>query len=151
VQSDPSARNGISEDSSNIDVRVYQFLHLLHQRGYGEAGGRQYDNPSSSSITLDLLGSGVSSETSPGRCAVEYALRGVSKTNKRSDASKVVRGLEGLRCTYIPILGGNPVARRLLPKLSVHSVSDVLRIKPRAVRIQGEKQQVRGCHFRQPY
>lgn len=132
---------GEDDQEIEVDVRVYQYLDLLHNRGWGNPlvqsdqqeshdeesyGGREYDSPSSSRVILDLLGcSSKSSQhgSASGRCVVEHALRGVNKSNKRSDASKIVRGLEGLK-------------RDASGKRSLTStpVSEVLRIKARTVK-----------------
>jgi hypothetical protein len=138
----PYSATGDEDDEDEVDSRTYQFLELLHQRGWGSPlmqsdqdastsmdeegyGGREYDHPSASRVVLDLLGSSSSSPHggASGRCVVEHALRGVNKSNKRSDASKIVRGLEGLRRVEVSSSDSQT--------LSVTRVNEVLRIKRR--------------------
>lgn len=135
------------EDGEELDTRVYEFLNLLHSRGWGSPlmrnddgdrsteeddesyGGREYDSPSASRVVLDLLGcSSKSHGSAGGKCVVEYALRGVNKSNKRSDVSKIARGLEGLRRMEEHADEGG--------RLSATRVSDVLRIKGRTLKKQ---------------
>lgn len=152
---DPSS-GSLADEDNEIDIRVYQFLELLHHRGWGSPlvnraeqeethddeesyGGREYDSPSSSRVIMDLLGSSSKSSSqgsAAGRCVVEYALRGVNKSNKRSDASKIVRGLEGLK--YETPTAKQQVAERTR-LLSATNVSEVLRIKARGVKGSGQK------------
>jgi hypothetical protein len=95
-------------------------------------GGREYDHPSASRVVLDLLGCASNSHGgAAGRCVVENALRGVNKSNKRSDASKIVRGLEGLKRSEAGSDGS--------PSLSVTRVSEVLRIKRRTASQSNKK------------
>lgn len=138
------------EDDDELDTRVYRYLSLLYARGWGNPlmrnddddddnsgitrddeesyGGREYDNPSSSKVVLDLLGcSSKVHGSAAGRCVVEYALRGVNKSNKRSDVSKIARGLEGLRRREEMDQKG----------LSATRISEVLRIKGRALKRTG--------------
>lgn len=146
------------EEDNEIDIRVYQFLELLHHRGWGSPlanraeqeethddeesyGGREYDSPSSSRVIIDLLGSSGKSSSShgsaAGRCVVEYALRGVNKSNKRSVASKIVRGLEGLKYDNATTKQQLVAVRTRL--LSATNVSEVLRIKARGAKGSGQR------------
>lgn len=148
----------MEDEEDNIDVRVYQYLDLLHHRGWGSPllssehesnnneesyGGREYDSPFSSRVVLDLLGSSgkTAQGSGAGRCMVEYALRGVNRSNKRSDASKIVRGLEGLKKVE-----ESEVHDKRMRRLACTPVSEVLRIKPRTVsrKTEGEDDKVGG-------
>jgi len=151
---------GQEDEGSEVDSRVYQFLDLLHQRGWGSPltqseqhdspqedeesyGGREYDSPSSSRVVTDLLGCSRKLQGSAAaRCVVEFALRGVNKSNKRSDASKIVRGLEGL--TRDEVTGSNKPGSLAL---SVGRVSEVLRIKRRTRNNTGKREEAKVRHL----
>lgn len=152
--------SGQEDDWSEVDARVYQFLELLHQRGWGSPltqsdrsssthedeesyGDREYDSPSSSRVVMDLLGCSSNLHgTAAGRCVVEYALKGVNKSNKRSDASKIFRGLEGLRRKEAP--GSNASGGFAL---SAERVSEVLRIKRRTSNNASKREEARVRHM----
>lgn len=157
------------KDEDEVDVRVYQFLNLLHHRGWGSPmglgdaendveqfdterdedayGGREYDSPSSSRVIMDMLGcSSKTHGSGAARCIVEHALRGVNKSNKRSDASKIVRGLEGL-VRNVNWDRRNSDGQRAL---HVTRIGDVVRIKSRGVKgvkKQREEDKVSAVQF----
>lgn len=124
-----------------VDVRVFDFLGSLHARAWAsplissedivEESGRsaklgdeamqsQYDPHDARDVALDGL-----SSKAVGRCVVEYAMRGMnSKSGRRSEAAKVVRGLSGVLRTSDR--SGGP--RRVTV---AGSASHALRVRPR--------------------
>jgi hypothetical protein len=123
----------LGQDSSiDVEARAYDFAGLLHKRHWAsplhlgmessatekelEIGNN--DSANDREVILDLLGS---AGEKAGRSIVEYALRGMSKGNKKSDAAKIQRGFEAVT--------GDRQSRLQVPK----ELSRVLRIPRRHV------------------
>lgn len=129
------------DEEEAVDMRVFDFLGSLHARIWAsplvssevtleESGTSakssddamisQYDSYNARDLALDGL-----SSKAVGRCIVEHAMRGMnSKSGRRSEAAKVVRGLSGILRTGDRSGGPGRVT-------VAADVSDVLRVRPR--------------------
>ena len=106
----------VGQDATrDIDPRVYEYLPLLHNRHWAsplQADGNnsgsaqdttlsEKDTAQDSSDPRDVVLYGLSDQShlsgTAGRCCVEYSMRGLGKANKRSEAAKMVKGLQGLQ------------------------------------------------------
>lgn len=135
------------DDTQDVDSRVYDFLPLLHGRHWGSplhssgTSGEStiddldigaYDSPNPRDVCLGLLDV-VPTLNSAGRCVAEYSMRGIAKNRRRSEAAKIVRGLEGLKT----VLDEKSKSSQVTPTAKV---ADVLRIKLR--RLEADKKPV---------
>lgn len=129
--------------SVDADAKLFDFLPLLHKRNwgnplhlgveskdtnYGEAKFGSYDIPSEGCVLLDFLGE---EEHQAGRCVIEYASRGISKSSRKISSARPRRGLEGLKAK-------KATAGMTRLDTTLH-VAGVLRIRSRSsYRLEGE-------------
>lgn len=139
-----SIENVGQHPSNETDNRVHEYLPMLHARHWGsplhaaesasanapDANAHTKDvgtdSPDPRDLLLHSLGGEGTSAAGSGRCCVEYMMRGLGKSNKRSEAAKMLRGLEGLQQQS----GQNGES----PSSTVcKDVSQILRIKGRTI------------------
>jgi len=136
--------------ADDVDTRVYDYLPLLHGRNwasplqtseYSAADGAgataiedldvgAYDSPNPRDVRLALLDlKPTGSSGNAGRTVAEYSMRGIAKNRRRSEATKIARGLEGIRAVWDEKTRTSSVA-------ATGRVADVLRIKIRRLQVE---------------
>lgn len=140
--------HSVGQDADReVDGRLYEYLPLLHNRHWGsplhvgsadgnaaqELDASAFGNGAveDSADPRDLLLNGMSEQSSAhgatGRCCVQHTMRGLGKSNRRSEAAKMVKGLEGMQ---LQMSGQQGEPASLVVS---RNVSQVLRIRNRSI------------------